>query len=62
VAVNVIVASATLLVGGFLAIWLAFPRLRPWFEAPKYRVLEWDRRFPAAVRNPSRDEDADVDR
>jgi hypothetical protein len=50
VAVNVIVVAVTLLVGGFLAIWLAFPRLRPWFEAPKYRVLEWDRRYPAAVR------------
>jgi hypothetical protein len=50
VAVNVIVASATLLVGGFVAIWLAFPHLRPWFEAPKYRILEWDRRFPTAER------------
>jgi len=30
---------------GFLAVWLGYPRLRPWIEAPKYRVLEWDRRL-----------------
>lgn len=52
-AVNLIVIAVTLLVGGFLAVWLAFPRLRPWFEAPKYRVLEWDRRYPVAVREGS---------
>jgi hypothetical protein len=56
VAVNLIVVAVTLLVGGFLAIWLAFPHLRPWFEAPKYRVLEWDRRYPPAVRDPATDQ------
>jgi hypothetical protein len=55
VAVNLIVIAVTLLVGGFLVIWLAFPRLRPWFEAPKYRILEWERRYPAAVRNGATD-------
>ena len=48
--VNLIVLAVTLLMGGFLGVWVAFPRLRPWIEAPKYRVLQWDRRWPAAVR------------
>jgi hypothetical protein len=50
VTVNLIMVAITLLMVGFLVIWLAYPRLRPWIEAPKYRVLEWDRRWPAAVR------------
>jgi hypothetical protein len=49
-AINVIVAGVTLLVAGFVGVWYLCPRLRPWFEAPKYRVLEWDRRFPGVVR------------
>jgi hypothetical protein len=52
-AVNVIVLAVTLLMAGFLFVWLAFPHLRPWFEAPKYRVLEWDRRFPTEGRKPA---------
>jgi hypothetical protein len=50
VTVNLIVLAVTLLMAGFLAVWLGYPRLRPWIEAPKYRVLEWDRRWPSAVR------------
>lgn len=48
--VNLIVVAVTLLMLGFLAVWLAYPRLRPWIEAPKYRVLEWEQRWPAAER------------
>jgi len=51
VTVNLIVLAATLLVLGFLAVWTAHPNLRPWFEAPKYQVLQWDRRWPAAERD-----------
>jgi cbb3-type cytochrome c oxidase subunit I len=49
-AINLIVAGVTLLVAGFVAVWYFCPRTRPWFEAPKYRVLEWEQRFPSAVR------------
>ena len=42
-AVNVIVAAVTLMMGGFVAVWLACPRCRPWFEAPKRQPLHWDR-------------------
>jgi hypothetical protein len=49
-AINVIVVAVTLLMGGFVLVWGLFPRVRPWMEAPKYRVLEWERRFPEAGR------------
>lgn len=48
--VNGIVAAATLLMVAFLFVWVFFPPLRPWFEAPKYRVLNWAKQFPEAVR------------
>lgn len=50
-AVNLIVAAVTLLMAGFIAVWLAIPGLRPWMEAPKHRFLERQRRFPAVTRN-----------
>jgi hypothetical protein len=50
VTVNLIMVAVTLLMVGFLAVWLFYPQLRPWIEAPKYRVLEWEQRWPAAVR------------
>jgi hypothetical protein len=53
VTINLIVLAVTLLMGGFLFVWLCYPRLRPWIEAPKYRVLEWDRRWPTAERAPN---------
>ncbi len=49
-AVNMIVLSVTLLMLGFLAVWCCCPWLRPWLEAPKYRVLRWEQDFPSAVR------------
>jgi hypothetical protein len=50
VAVNLIVLAVTLLVAAFLIAWVCFPRLRRWIEAPKYRVLQWPRRYPDAAR------------
>ena len=50
VAVNLIVLAVTLLVAGFLLVWVCFPRLRRWIEAPKYRVLQWPNRYPDAAR------------
>jgi hypothetical protein len=41
-AVNVIVIAVTLMMGGFVAVWLVCPRCRPWFEAPKWQPLGWD--------------------
>lgn len=55
--VNLIVAFVTLLMTGFLAVWLMFPHLRRWFEEPKYRFLEQQRAFPQVTRNPVRAED-----
>ncbi len=52
--VNLIVAFVTLLMTGFLAVWLMFPHLRRWFEEPKYRFLEQQRAFPEVTRNPVR--------
>lgn len=44
-AVNLIVLAVTALMAGFVLVWLCCPRLRPWIEAPKYRVLTWEERF-----------------
>jgi hypothetical protein len=41
-AVNVIVAAVTLMMGGYVAVWLVCPHCRPWFEAPKHQPLDWD--------------------
>jgi len=41
-AVNLIVAAATLLMLGFVVIWLCWPSSRPWFEAPKFPPARWD--------------------
>jgi hypothetical protein len=43
VAINVIVIAVTLMMGGFVVVWLACPRCRPWIEAPKWQPLGWDR-------------------
>jgi hypothetical protein len=48
---NLIVLAITLLVSGFVLVWCLFPGLRPWFEAPKIRMLEQERRFPAVTRD-----------
>lgn len=53
-AVNLIVGFVTLLMAGFLAVWIFFPHLRGWMEAPKYRFLERQRRFPEVLRGPAR--------
>jgi hypothetical protein len=52
VAVNLIVLAVTLLMAGFVAVWCLCPRLRPWMEAPKYRILTWQHSDPGAVRQP----------
>jgi len=46
-ALNLILLAITLLMMGFLLVWCFFPGLRPWIEAPKYRVLQWESREPA---------------
>jgi hypothetical protein len=53
--INLIVLSVTLLMLGFVAVWVFAPRLRGWLEAPKYRFLERERRFPG-VKRDKRDE------
>jgi UPF0716 family protein affecting phage T7 exclusion len=50
VVVNLIVAAVTLLMAGFIAVWIALPSLRPWMEMPKHRFLERQRRFPDVTR------------
>jgi len=40
VAVNLIVLAVTVLMGMFIAVWCFCPWLRPWMEAPKYRILK----------------------
>ena len=53
--VNLIILAVTLLMAAFLLVWVCFPGFRPWIEAPKYRVLTWEKRFPEAVRPASGD-------
>ncbi len=48
--INVIVVAVTLLMGGFVGVWLVCPRCRPWIEAPKWQPLAWDE--PAAPSDP----------
>jgi hypothetical protein len=50
VVIDLIVLSVTLLMVGFVAVWWLCPRSRPWFEAPKYRILTWERSYPRVVR------------
>ena len=50
-AVNLIVLAVTLLMGGFLGIWIFFPHLRDWMEMPKYRFLEQQHQFPGVFRD-----------
>jgi hypothetical protein len=42
VVINVIVIAVTLLMAGFIGVWLVCPRSRPWIEAPKWQPLNWD--------------------
>jgi hypothetical protein len=49
-AVNLIVLGVTLLVAAFIAVWLCFPRLRPWMEQPKHHFLDRQHRFPTVAR------------
>ena len=51
---NLIVLTVTLLILGFVVVWLFFPHLRGWLEAPKYRFLERERRFPGVTREKNR--------
>ena len=48
--INLIVLTVTLLMLGFVAVWVFAPHLRSWFEEPKYRFLERERRFPEVER------------
>lgn len=50
-AVNLIVAGVTLLMAGFVGVWLVCPQLRGWMELPKHRFLERQREFPGVRRD-----------
>jgi len=52
VAVNLIVLAVTLIITGYLSVWIFFPRLRAWMEMPKHRFLERQRRFLGVCRDP----------
>ncbi|MHB1426163.1 MAG: hypothetical protein ACYC3I_23615 [Gemmataceae bacterium] len=54
--VNLIVLAVTLLMLGFVAVWVFAPHLRGWLEAPKHRFLERERCFPSVTRGESRAE------
>ncbi|MFG0262159.1 MAG: hypothetical protein ACF788_07200 [Novipirellula sp. JB048] len=38
--INGIILFVTLIMLGFVAVWVAFPASRDWFEAPKHRFME----------------------
>ncbi len=52
--INVIVFAVTLLMSGFVAVWLACPKCRPWIEAPKWQPLEWDQPNLKSRSRPSK--------
>jgi hypothetical protein len=43
--INLIVAVITAIAFGILIFWAFRPVARKWFEFPKYKMLEDDRRF-----------------
>jgi len=51
VATNLIVIAVTLLMAGFILVWWWRPGLRGWMEAPKYRILEWEKKRPGVERS-----------
>lgn len=53
VAINLIVFAVSLLMAGFILVWLLCPQLRPWMEAPKYRILKWDAAQSAKPDDPT---------
>lgn len=52
--VNVIVVAVTLMMSGFVAVWLACPRSRLWFEAPKTQPLWWEERDANVIERSNR--------
>jgi hypothetical protein len=56
--INVIVVAVTLLMAAFAVVWLACPRCRPWFEAPKWQPLTWDQPVARSDRSPGARQDA----
>ncbi len=44
--VNCIVLAVTVLMALFVGVWCCCPWLRPWFEAPKYRILARENHRP----------------
>ena len=46
--INLIVIAVTLLMIGFVGVWLLYPRCRPWIEAPKWQPLAWDKPAPVS--------------
>lgn len=52
-AINLIVIAVSLLMAGFILVWLLCPQLRPWMEAPKYRILKWDAAQSAKPDDPT---------
>jgi len=50
---TLLVAALTGVVVLFVIVWLLRPGFRRWIEAPKYRMLEQERRF--STEAPPRD-------
>lgn len=46
--INAIVTLATLLGGAVVSVWILYPVFRLSMEAPKYRLLEAEKRFDPA--------------
>ena len=44
--INILVASITLIVLAFVAVWSFVPALRSSIEEPKYAVADWDAERP----------------
>ncbi len=52
-AVNVIVVAVTLMIGGFLLIWITSPRSRAWFEVAKGQPLTWEQGADFTAKAPT---------
>jgi hypothetical protein len=50
--IDIIVGTITAIAFGCLLYWAFRPAVRQWFEFPKYKMLEVERRFSESHKHP----------
>jgi hypothetical protein len=54
--INLIVIAISALMLGLVLVWWCWPAFRAWIEAPKYFMLQQERRFEDAALGSRQDE------